>query len=119
MVTVTVPPMGRRLDIDQLVGAAEIADRLGVSNSQVVHVWRYRHPDFPQPVTTLKTAMIWYWPEPALILKPARYSTVIKARFRTPDTVVPQAARMAYTSSPVRTSTGYLLPLLAGIRPAL
>lgn len=61
--TVTVPPMGRRLDVDQLVGAAEIADRLGVSNSQVIHVWRYRHPDFPQPVTTLKTAMIWYWPD--------------------------------------------------------
>ena len=55
--------MGRRVDVDQLVGAAEIADRLGVSNSQVIHVWRGRHPDFPKPIMKLKTAMIWYWPD--------------------------------------------------------
>lgn len=58
-----VPVMGRRVDVDQLVGAAEIADRLGVSNSQVIHVWRGRHAEFPLPITKLKTAMIWYWPD--------------------------------------------------------
>jgi hypothetical protein len=58
-----VAAMGRRVDVDQLVGAAEIAERLGVSNSQVIHVWRGRHPDFPEPITKLKTAMIWYWPD--------------------------------------------------------
>jgi len=58
-----VAAMGRRVDVDQLGGAAEIAERLGVSNSQVIHVWRGRHPDFPEPITKLKTAMIWYWPE--------------------------------------------------------
>ena len=63
MLSVTLPVMGRQLDVDELVGAAEIAGRLGVSNSQVIHVWRYRHPDFPEPVTRLKTAMIWYWPD--------------------------------------------------------
>jgi predicted DNA-binding transcriptional regulator AlpA len=55
--------MGRTVDVDQLVGAAEIAERLGVSSSQTIHVWRGRHHDFPQPITKLKTAMIWYWPE--------------------------------------------------------
>jgi len=55
--------MSRRVDVDQLVGAAEIAERLGVSNSQVIHVWRGRHSDFPEPITRLKTAMIWYWPD--------------------------------------------------------
>ena len=60
-----VAVMGRRVDVDQLVGAAEIADRLGVSNSQVIHVWRGRHPDFPEPIMRLKTAMIWYWPDVA------------------------------------------------------
>jgi len=55
--------MGRRVDVEQLVGAAEIAERLGVANSQVIHVWRGRHPDFPEPITKLKTAMIWYWPD--------------------------------------------------------
>jgi len=55
--------MGRKLDIDLLVGAAEIAERLGAANSQVVHVWRRRHADFPKPVMQLKTALIWYWPD--------------------------------------------------------
>lgn len=55
--------MGRRIDADQLVGAAEIAERLGASHSQAVHTWRVRHRDFPEPVATLKTALIWYWPD--------------------------------------------------------
>ena len=55
--------MGRRVDVDELVGAAEIADRLGVASSQTVHVWRGRYDDFPEPITKLKTAMIWYWPD--------------------------------------------------------
>jgi len=30
---------------------------------QVVHEWRRRHADFPEPVATLKTALIWDWRE--------------------------------------------------------
>jgi hypothetical protein len=30
------------MDVDQWFGAAEIADRLEVSNSQVIHEWRGR-----------------------------------------------------------------------------
>lgn len=55
--------MARRIDPDLLVGAAEIADRLGVKRPQVVHDWRRRHPEFPNPVASLKTALIWYWPD--------------------------------------------------------
>lgn len=55
--------MGRQIDADQLVGAAEIAERLGVSRPQAVHTWRVRHDKFPEPIATLKTAMIWYWPD--------------------------------------------------------
>jgi hypothetical protein len=29
---------------------------------QVVHEWR-RHADFPEPVASLKTALIWSWAE--------------------------------------------------------
>ena len=58
-----VSGMGRAVDVDDLVGAAEIAERLGVSRSNVVHDWRRRHPDFPKPVTQLRTALIWVWPE--------------------------------------------------------
>lgn len=49
--------------MDQLVGAAEVAQRLGVARPQVVHDWRRRHADFPQPVATLKQAMVWHWPD--------------------------------------------------------
>lgn len=49
--------------MDQLVGAAEIAERLGMKRPQVVHSWRNRHDDFPTPVAHLRTALVWYWPD--------------------------------------------------------
>lgn len=55
--------MGRKVDIDDLVGAHEIAQRLGVARPQVIHEWRRRHLDFPEPIATLKTALIWDWVE--------------------------------------------------------
>jgi len=56
--------MGRNVDAEQLVGAAEIARRLpGIARPQVVHDWRRRHDDFPDPVAHLDAAMIWYWPD--------------------------------------------------------
>lgn len=55
--------MGRKLDVDLLVGTAEIADRLGVARPQVVHDWRRRHADFPQPVAVVSRVGLWYWPE--------------------------------------------------------
>lgn len=59
----TVDDMGRRIDSDHLVGAAEIASRLGVKRPQVVHDWRHRYLDFPAPVATLQQAMVWNWPD--------------------------------------------------------
>jgi predicted DNA-binding transcriptional regulator AlpA len=53
--------MGRQVDVDDLVGAAEIAERCGVKRPQVVHDWRRRYPDFPEPVTQLRTALVWSW----------------------------------------------------------
>jgi len=55
--------MGQKVDVNDLVGAFEIAQRLGVARSQVVHEWRRRHRDFPEPIATLKTALIWDWRE--------------------------------------------------------
>jgi hypothetical protein len=55
--------MGRKIDIDQLVGAVEIAERLGVARPQVVHDWRRRHPDFPAPIAVISRVGIWYWPD--------------------------------------------------------
>ena len=53
--------MGKKVDVDDLVGAHEIAQRLGVARPQVVHEWRRRHADFPEPIANLKTALIWDW----------------------------------------------------------
>lgn len=53
--------MGRKVDVEDLVGAHEIAQRLGVARPQVVHRWRDRHADFPAPVARLQTALIWDW----------------------------------------------------------
>jgi chromosome partitioning protein len=55
--------MGRQIDANQLVGAAEIADRLGVAHTQAIHNWRARYDDFPQPIAVLEAGHIWYWPD--------------------------------------------------------
>jgi predicted DNA-binding transcriptional regulator AlpA len=55
--------MGRKVDVDQLVSSAEIAERLGVKRLQVVHDWRHRHPDFPRPVAVLGRTFVWEWPD--------------------------------------------------------
>jgi predicted DNA-binding transcriptional regulator AlpA len=59
----SVDEVGRRIDSEQLVGAAEIASRLGVKRPQVVHDWRRRYEDFPEPVAHLRQALVWYWPD--------------------------------------------------------
>lgn len=53
----------RAINPDLLVGSYEIAERLGVKRHQVVHSWRRRHADFPEPVAELRHSMIWYWPD--------------------------------------------------------
>ncbi len=56
--------MGRKVDVSDLVGAAEIADRLGLSHAQSVHNLKRRNPDtFPEPVAKLRQAMVWAWPD--------------------------------------------------------
>jgi hypothetical protein len=55
--------VGRRLDVEQLVGAEQIAEKLGLKRYQHVHELRRRNPDFPAPVLALKHATIWYWPD--------------------------------------------------------
>jgi predicted DNA-binding transcriptional regulator AlpA len=47
--------------VTELVGAAEIAQRLGAGRTSVVHDWRRRHPDFPVPAATLSMGHLWVW----------------------------------------------------------
>jgi hypothetical protein len=55
--------MGRKVDLDHLVDATEIASRLDVRRPQVVHDWRRRHKDFPAPVRQIANVHIWLWPD--------------------------------------------------------
>ena len=76
--------MGRRVDVDNLLGAQEIADLLGVDRS-AVHKWRERHPDFPAPVARLggvskrQAFLVWNRPDiEAWARKTGRYPTTDK-----------------------------------------
>jgi len=55
--------VGRKVDIEQLVSANQIAQRLGVSHVQTIHTRRRRHADFPEPVLSFDRVLIWYWPD--------------------------------------------------------
>ena len=59
----------REIDPGLLVGAPEIAERLGLARPQVVHNWRYRHADFPVPLAELRQGNVWYWPDIEMWLK--------------------------------------------------
>ena len=50
--------------MDDLVGAAEVAQRLGVTHNTVLQ-WRRRHDGFPAPVAELAQALVWSWPDVA------------------------------------------------------
>jgi len=53
--------VGKRIEVADLVGAHEIAHRLGVARPQVAHEWRRRHEELPGSIATLKSALIWDW----------------------------------------------------------
>jgi predicted DNA-binding transcriptional regulator AlpA len=55
--------VGRKVDLDDLVDARQVSERLGVSRPQVVHVWRDRYPDFPPPAVERAHAILWVWPD--------------------------------------------------------
>lgn len=55
--------MGRQLDANDLVGAAEIAKRLGRQGRQSVADWRRRDPTFPPPVAELEMGNVYLWPD--------------------------------------------------------
>lgn len=53
--------MGRKLNLDYLVGAAEIAQRLDVKKPHLIHDWRRRYPEFPKPIVELTGILLWDW----------------------------------------------------------
>jgi hypothetical protein len=51
------------VDADDLVGAAEIAARMGVKSGSLVQDWVARYPDFPEPAARLARGHVWLWSE--------------------------------------------------------
>jgi predicted DNA-binding transcriptional regulator AlpA len=49
--------------VDALVGAPDIAERLGLSHPETVHNWIKRDPDFPKPVAAVSGVRAWNWPD--------------------------------------------------------
>jgi hypothetical protein len=47
-------------DCDDIVDLTEIATRAGTTPG-TVRSWRYRHPEFPQPVARLAVGPVWRW----------------------------------------------------------
>ena len=60
-----VSRMGKKVDLDDLVDATAIAERLGLSSSSVVRDWLRRHPSFPEPVARFGPVAVYLWPEVA------------------------------------------------------
>lgn len=57
--------MGRQVDVDDLVGSAEIARRLGAKRYNLINDWIRRYPDFPEPVAVIGITKIWLWADVA------------------------------------------------------
>ncbi len=52
--------MGRTVEVADLVGTAEIADRLG-RHRNMAHTWLHLYPTFPRPVARLPMGHVWSW----------------------------------------------------------
>ena len=60
--------VGRRVEVEHLIGAREIASRLGLPRVQAVHYLRRADPTFPPPIywgvpRQGGTGGVWYWPD--------------------------------------------------------
>jgi hypothetical protein len=53
--------VSRKVDVAELVGALEIAQRMGSKRRQLVTDWRRRHHDFPEPIARLSAGDVWAW----------------------------------------------------------
>ena len=51
--------MGRRVDVDDLAGAADLAVALGYQHIQSLHSLRHRRADFPSPIFSTEGVHVW------------------------------------------------------------
>ena len=53
--------MGRQVDVDDLLDAAQVAEILGLSSPNAVSVYHRRYGDFPSPVLTPQSGRCQFW----------------------------------------------------------
>ncbi len=53
--------MGRKVDIDDLIDATEVAALLGLSGPRSVSVYQTRYPDMPRPALTRPSGRCLLW----------------------------------------------------------
>ena len=53
--------MGRKVDVDDLLDADQVAEALGLSSRTAVSVYRKRYIDFPDPVLDRGTGKCRFW----------------------------------------------------------
>jgi len=53
--------MGRRVDLDDLIDSATVAEFLGLNSRRAVTTYRTRHDDFPEPVRTSEGGRCLLW----------------------------------------------------------
>ena len=53
--------MGRQVDLDDLLEAAQVAELLGLSRATAVSVYQGRYDDFPEPVLSSASGRCQFW----------------------------------------------------------
>lgn len=51
--------MGRKVDVDDLVDTAAVAEIVGLNNPNGVSVYQQRYGDFPEPVISKGRCRLW------------------------------------------------------------
>ena len=56
--------MGRKVDVDDLLDASQVAELLGLSSPNAVSVYHRRYEDFPSPVLVPPSGRCQFWHRP-------------------------------------------------------
>lgn len=53
--------MGRKVDVEELIDAKEVADMLGLAQRNTVSLYQRRYPNMPRPVVDLGSGRCKMW----------------------------------------------------------
>lgn len=64
--------MGRKIDVDDLIDANEVARLLGLAHRNSVTTYLNRYPDMPRPTVEIRGSRIRLWSRPEIMNWAAR-----------------------------------------------